>query len=242
MTVDISVIIPTINEALYIEETLKHVTSQTLNLNSEIIVCDGGSTDRTVEIASKYARTIICPTQNTGAQLDFAVRFSKGRILVFLDADTIIPDSYLQRVCNSFENDANLFACGATFVYAGRKRHIIKVAGISTTITENILVNFAMYMWYILRDAFHFTEIPGCNFCVRREIFLAVGGFSHSYSAPVDVALSTSIRALIRRRGKGKMRILRSIVVLTSPRNVTLKRSIKIAKDYKKRLARVRYN
>jgi hypothetical protein len=92
-------------------------------------------------------------------------------------------------------------------------------------------------MWYIIRDAFHFTEIPGCNFCVRRDVFLEVGGFRYSHLIPVDVALSTSIRELIRLRGKGKMRILRSIVVLTSPRHVTLRRSVKIAMDYKKNLS-----
>jgi len=174
--------------------------------------------------------------------LDFAVGFSKGTFLVFLDADTILPDGYLRRVYDSFVNNKNLYACGATFVYAGRKKHNMKLGEISTTITEHVLVNFAMYMWYILRDVFHFTEIPGCNFCVRKEVFYAVGGFKHSHLAPVDVALSTSIRELIRRRGEGKMRILRSIVVLTSPRHVTLRRSIKIAKDYRKTLARVSHN
>ena len=239
MSIDISVIIPTIDEALYIERTLKSVTSQTHGFKFEIIVCDGGSKDKTTEIAAKYAKVVVCPIRNTGTQLNFAVDFSRGKILVFLDADTIIPADYLQRVFRSFLNDTDLYACGATFVYIGRKKYNVKLGKISTTITEHVLVNFAMYMWYIIRNAFHFTEIPGCNFCVRRDVFLEVGGFRHSHSIPVDVALSTSIRELIRLRGKGKMRILRSTAVLTSPRHVTLRRSIKIAMDYKKTLSHV---
>jgi len=241
LSIEMSIIVPTLNEAMYIEETLKSVVRQHTRFNFEIIVCDGGSKDKTVEIAHKYARVIVSPTRGTGTQLDFAANLSKGKILVFLDADILVPEGYLQRVYESFKKES-LWACGAPFGYYGRKRVKIRLGKVSSAITEYVFVNLAMYLWYISRDIFHFTEIPGCNFCVRRDIFSEVGGFKWGSSVAVDVALSSAIRELIRRRGKGKMKILKSMTVLTSPRHISLKRSGRLVKNYSKILAKARSN
>lgn len=237
-----SIIIPTIDEAMYIEETLKSVVRQRPSFNFEIIVCDGGSKDNTVKISRKYARVVVSPTRGTGAQLDFAANLSKGKILVFLDADTLLPEGYLQRVYESFRTDENLLACGAPFGYYGRRKFRIRLGKVSSTITEYVFVNFAMYLWYVSRDAFHFTEIPGCNFCVRRDVYFEVGGFKRFPSIAVDIALSSAVRELIRRRGTGRMKIFKSIIVLTSPRHVSLKRSARLVKNYRKILAKAGSN
>jgi glycosyltransferase involved in cell wall biosynthesis len=54
----ISIIIPTLNEAKIIESTLRTLTA-TLTLPHEVIVSDGGSSDRTTELASPYANTVV---------------------------------------------------------------------------------------------------------------------------------------------------------------------------------------
>lgn len=242
LNIEMSIIIPTINEAMYIEETLKSVVRQRPSFNFEIIVCDGGSKDNTVEIARQYARVVVSPKEGTGTQLDFAANLSKGKILVFLDADTLLPEGYLQRVYESFKTDESLWACGAPFGYYGRKRIRIGLGRVSSAITEYVFVNLAMYLWYVSRDVFHFTEIPGCNFCVRSDIYFEVGGFKRVPPIAVDIALSSAVRELIRRRGTGRMKIFKSIIVLTSSRHISLKRSARIIKNYRKILVKAGSN
>jgi glycosyltransferase involved in cell wall biosynthesis len=64
IALEFSVIVPALNEETYIEACLKSISRQTLPRNSyEIIVSDGGSNDRTVEIARKYADRVIVSTE-----------------------------------------------------------------------------------------------------------------------------------------------------------------------------------
>ena len=237
MAIDLSIIVPTINEDAYIEKTLKSILRQSTHSRFEIIVCDGGSNDNTVSIARKYARVVFSPTLGIGPQLDFAARLARGKILVFLDADTLMPEDYLRRVYGSFSTDKDLWACGATFGYYRKKKHEIKLGNVRTSFTEYVFINFAMYLWYVFRDFFHFTEIPGCNFCIRKDIYLETEGFRRCAALPTDIALSFVVRELIKRKRKGRMKILKSIIVLTSSRRISLKRSTRLVKDYSRILA-----
>ncbi|KRM30650.1 glycosyltransferase, group 2 family protein [Agrilactobacillus composti DSM 18527 = JCM 14202] len=81
-------IIPTLNEAAGIGNLLKTVTRLAVGYASEIIVVDGGSQDKTVAIAQKYAKVYTLSQANRGAQLAYGVTKSQGDILWFLHGDS----------------------------------------------------------------------------------------------------------------------------------------------------------
>jgi len=82
----ISVVIPTLNEELSIGETLEKVNS--LENICEIILVDGGSLDKTLEIARKFGLKTIQTKPGRGLQLDAGARAAKGDVFWFLHADT----------------------------------------------------------------------------------------------------------------------------------------------------------
>jgi len=80
----LSVIIPTLNEAA----TIREAVQRALRLGAdEVIVCDGGSTDGTVQRVPPPAR-VIEVRANRGEQLNAGARAANGDILLFLHADT----------------------------------------------------------------------------------------------------------------------------------------------------------
>ena len=87
----ISIIIPVLNEA----PTIAQVISTARNAeNVEIIVADGGSSDGTVEIAKYKADRAISTTPGRATQMNAGATASTGDILLFLHADTLLPDGY----------------------------------------------------------------------------------------------------------------------------------------------------
>ncbi len=92
----ISIIIPTYNEADHIERTLQNL----LTLKEqpiETLVADGGSTDDTIALASKYAR-VIYSGKGKGLQLNTAAKETAGEILFFVHADMHVPPGALSAI------------------------------------------------------------------------------------------------------------------------------------------------
>ncbi|MDH3733425.1 MAG: TIGR04283 family arsenosugar biosynthesis glycosyltransferase [Gemmatimonadota bacterium] len=84
-----SAVIPTLDEAREIAETLSRA-SRALGPEAELIVVDGGSEDRTLEIARRYG-TVLETGAGRGRQLATGAEAARGDILVFLHADTWLP-------------------------------------------------------------------------------------------------------------------------------------------------------
>ena len=85
----LSLIVPTLNEELALEQTLEHLSS----FGEEIIVSDGGSTDRTEEIARSYPLVWTQGPPGRGRQLNQGAACSQGDAFVFVHADTQLPPS-----------------------------------------------------------------------------------------------------------------------------------------------------
>jgi len=91
----ISVIIPALNEALHIAET---ITSTGHGSNTEIIVVDGGSTDHTVSIAKTQGAKVIESYPPRSRQMNQGAEAASKDILLFLHADTLLPENFNRHV------------------------------------------------------------------------------------------------------------------------------------------------
>ena len=92
----ISIIIPTFNEEGRISDLIRLLKQKSSPKNiQEIIVVDGGSTDKTRLCANQEgAKVIISPRKGRGYQLNLGGISAKGEILYFLHADTFPPDKF----------------------------------------------------------------------------------------------------------------------------------------------------
>lgn len=120
----ISVIIPVYKEEKILEKTLKLYSPELRRkYNFELIISDGGSKDKTVEIAKKYAdkivvhnekrRQTIAEGRNMGAEV------AKGETLVFINADTFPVDieDFFSHILN-WTNNKRKFGALACYVSA----------------------------------------------------------------------------------------------------------------------------
>jgi rSAM/selenodomain-associated transferase 2 len=94
----ISIVIPVLNESEIIGRCLTRLGEQ--SGIHEIVVVDGGSRDRTMEVVDSFHRVrwLRCPTAGRGAQMNHGAEEAKGEILLFLHADTILPPGGLKMI------------------------------------------------------------------------------------------------------------------------------------------------
>ena len=224
----ISVIIPTYNEEINIKKSVIAVKKQRCNIPYEIIVADGQSSDETVSIAKKFAKVYIAPKKGKSFQVNYVVPKTSGDLLVFLDADTLIDEFFLQRVYRIFEKHKNLFACSARVKYYDGKAISFKLGSQVFSITNYFFLNLSMHVYYFFKTLFRYPELIGCNIIVRRDIFLKVGGFKQlpSNLIGMDKVFSDSLIYLSRKMKKGKIKTLNFISVLTSGRFLNKHRSL----------------
>ncbi len=92
----ISIIIPVYNEEENIQKLLPRLIDATKSIPREIIVVDGGSTDRTAERATALGATVLhAPKKGRAHQMNHGYENSTGDILYFVHADTMPPLSFV---------------------------------------------------------------------------------------------------------------------------------------------------
>ncbi len=89
----ISIIIPTYNEAHNIQTTIEQL-NHCKSSDIEIIVVDGGSQDETIAIATQCNVKVIQSKPGRAAQMNAGAAIASGEILLFLHADTIVPEAF----------------------------------------------------------------------------------------------------------------------------------------------------
>jgi rSAM/selenodomain-associated transferase 2 len=91
----ISIIIPALNEAEQIGSTLRHLDGAEV---TEIIVVDGGSSDATAKIAESFGAHVLMGPPNRGQQQNLGAASAVGELLLFLHADTRLPEGFTEQV------------------------------------------------------------------------------------------------------------------------------------------------
>lgn len=101
----ISIIIPNLNDAGFLDFTLSSLRASIQEQeNFEIIIADGGSSDKSSLIAQKHNAVFLsCPEAGRSKQMNFAAERAEGNILYFLHADSRPPrnfDQYIREAIN----------------------------------------------------------------------------------------------------------------------------------------------
>ena len=99
--VEISFIIPTLNEERNLPTTIDSIKKTMGEQNYEIIICDNGSQDMTQPIAQNLGAIVYeDSTATIGGLRNFGAKMSTGKVLVFLDADISLDCSWWQEFKN----------------------------------------------------------------------------------------------------------------------------------------------
>lgn len=103
----VSVIVPTLNSAKFLESCLKSIRKQTYK-NIELIVVDNNSIDKTKEIAKKFADKVFNKGPERSAQRNFGVNCSSGDYVLIIDSDMVLSRKVIESCLAKTQADENI--------------------------------------------------------------------------------------------------------------------------------------
>lgn len=200
----VSVVIITLNEVENLKRTLNSakdaaITTTGKKIPIELIVSDGGSTDGTTELAESIADRVVSSQKGRYLQLNNGAKASKGDVLLFLHADTILPRGAILRIIQAFQDPRVL---GGAFKKEWKW---------SPDITLSKFLNFSTQFWQGFGNwlTHLIKEFPGDNaFFIKREIFNQLNGFSVMWICE-DFDLSRRLLKFSRKEEKNLIRKLK---------------------------------
>jgi len=110
----ISLVIPAYNEAAYIGPCLDSAIAHTYGKLHQIIVVDNASTDKTGEIARQRPGVTVIreDRKGTGHARQTGLEHATGDIVVYIDADTQVPEGWIEKIEKAFEDPAVVLLSG----------------------------------------------------------------------------------------------------------------------------------
>jgi len=205
----ISVIIPTLNEENYLPLLLKSLKNQTYK-NFEVIVADAGSKDKTRKIAEEWGCKVVeggmpAVGRNRGADV------ARGEILVFLDADVVLPKEFLEQTLKEF------------------KKKNLDIASSYIQVLSDKNIDALMYdiaNFYFGVSQFFKPKAAGHFIMVKKKIHDQIGGFDERIRVAEDFDY-------IQRASKiGKFRYLTSCRIPVSVRRLDREGRMTMATKY----------
>lgn len=185
----VTVIVPTLNEGASIGSVLRDLR-RTEGL--EIIVSDGGSTDNTLAIAERLA-TILKSKPGRGCQMNAGAAKASGDILLFLHADTRLPENWKECLLSAMSD--RRVAAGAFSLSIDSARLSYKIISSTANLRSRL------------------TNIPygDQGIFVRRSIFEKIGGFK-------EITIMEDVDLMRRLKKVGKVVLLKDKVKTSARR------------------------
>lgn len=205
----ISIVVPARNEERLLGQCLSSLKKQDYAGNYEIIVVDNASTDRTREIASRFGVKVVYEANvGTGWVRQRGLLEASGEIVAFTDADTMVPPRWLSTLAHRFGDSHETIAVTGPYAFSDVGAMVRAFS-------------YAMnFVFIILDNAFRYITkkggtLWGSNFAGIKQVLLDVGGFDTSIKY-----LGEDYELSLRLRGKGKVRLIPNLFVLTSARRL----------------------
>ena len=203
-----SIIIPTLNEEKLLPKLLDQLNDQKLRekYNLEIIISDGGSVDRTLEIAVEASDIVQVHTksekQNIAAGRNSGAKYASGEVLIFINGDVIIKNifHFFDHIQKRFVSSKFLAMTCKVKVFPGEEIYSDKI------------FHFLYNKYFKLLNTFGLGMGRGECQIIRREVFREVGGYNEELAAGEDFDLFMRIRKL------GKIFFADELCVYESPR------------------------
>jgi rSAM/selenodomain-associated transferase 2 len=101
---EFSIIIPVLNEPDRINSLIEHLQKQNFEIPHEIIVVDGDTQGSTITAIKDRNVTTITSEKGRGRQMNAGAAAAYGEILIFLHADTILPENALVKISRILQN------------------------------------------------------------------------------------------------------------------------------------------
>jgi glycosyltransferase involved in cell wall biosynthesis len=176
-----SVIVPTFNEEGYIARCLQSICDQQYDrAKFEIILSDANSTDGTLKAASgMYDSLVTSERRGIALGRNLGAANSRGEILIFVDADAVVSQNFLNYLDISFRDPT-----------------VVAVTGLAKPSDGRTFQRFTYIMTYVLVRLFRtfgLALFPGICVAYRADAFHRVNGFREDFGIVEDLDLSRRI-------------------------------------------------
>ncbi|MFD2093371.1 glycosyltransferase [Blastococcus deserti] len=170
----LSVVVCAYNEARLLDECLRSLECLDYP-DLEVVVCDDGSTDGTLEIARRYPfRTLALPHGGLSAARNAGARAARGEYVAYLDADAHCHPAWPYHLVLSMQDEGVVAAGGPNLPVPG-----------ADLVERAVAASPGGPVEVLVRDD-RAEHVPGCNMAFRRESLLAVGGFDPAFTSAGD--------------------------------------------------------
>ncbi len=186
----LSIIIPTYNEAENIGNLIGYLKQSIDETKVEIIVADGESNDKTLELARDTgAKAVTSPGKGRAAQMNYGASIASGDVLYFVHADCYPPKEFVTQIQNAITQGYDLGRYSTKF---DSPRNILKINA-----------------WFTRFD-FFFCMGGDQTLFIRRSLFRESGGFNE------NMKIMEEYEFCERARAKGRYIILAGAALVSA--------------------------